>query len=196
MRGTFSTGFCLSSLIEGKSPVAEGNPEGNRACNTPETAMVLGTPLPDMLMRTVAERRIWGHLAVAEFEVATLCDIEGYWTTPSQDPLALAIAHWVNLTMAATAPIVRLASSEIHVGREDTGVGRHAGRPVSTLFIRSWLTKINSFLSREVRRIVHSLYSSLMLSWSENNRFVKHDITFVRFELASSWTNIQWKGDC
>ena len=137
MRGTFSSGFSLCSLIEGKCPVAKGNPEGCRACNTPETAMVLGTPLPDMLMSTVAERRIRGHLAVAKFVVATLSDIKGYWTTPGQDPLALAIAHWVNLTMAATAPIVRLASSEIHVGREDTGVGGHAGRPVSTLFVRS-----------------------------------------------------------
>ena len=156
MRGS-SLRIFSSSLIESKSPVAEGNPEGNRACNTPETAMVLGSPLPDVLMRTVAERRTWAHLVVAEFVVATLWDIECYWTTPSQDPLALAIAHWVNLTMATTAPIVRLASWEIHVGREDTGVGGHAGRPVSTLFVRSWLANFNSFLSRVWRKFLLKL---------------------------------------
>ena len=68
--------------------------------------MVLGTPLPDMLMSTVAEGCICGHLAVAEFVVATLGHIEGYWTTPSQDPLALAIAHGVDLTMTTGAPVV------------------------------------------------------------------------------------------
>ena len=150
--------------------------------------MVLGAPLPDMLMSTVAEGCICGHLAVAEFVVATLWDIESYWTTPSQDPLALAIAHGVDLTMAATAPIIRFASIEVHMSWENTGVGGQAGRPVSTLFVRSWLTKINSLLGWEVRRIVHSLYSSFVLSWSENNRLIQHDITLVCSELASNWT--------
>ena len=99
--------------------------------------MVLGTPLPDMLMGAIAEGRIRGHLAVAEFVVATFRHIEGYWTTPSQDPLALAIAHGVDLTMTTTAPIVRLASAEVHMGREDTGVGGHAWRSVSAFFVRS-----------------------------------------------------------
>ena len=99
--------------------------------------MVLCTPLPNVLMCTVAERRIRGHLAVAEFVVATLGHIEGYWTTPSQDPLALAIAHGVDLTMTTTAPIVRLASAEVHVSWEDTGVGGHTWRPVSAFFVRS-----------------------------------------------------------
>ena len=150
--------------------------------------MVLGTPLPDMLMSTVAEWRIRWHLAVAEFVVATLWHIEGYRATSRQDPLALAIAHRVDLTMSATAPIVWLGPSEVHVGWEDTGVGGHAWRSVSAFFIRSWLAKINDSLSGEVRRIVHSLYTSLNLGGFKNNWFIKHDITFVCFELASSWT--------
>ena len=157
--------------------------------------MVLGTPLPDMLMSTVAEWRIRWHLAVAEFVVATLWHIEGYRATSCQDPLALAIAHRVDLTMSATAPIVWLGPGEVHVGWEDTGVGGHAGRPVSALFVRSWLTKINSFLGREVRRIVHSLYCSFLLSWSQNNRFIKHDIALMSFKFASSRTNAVGKDD-
>ena len=157
--------------------------------------MVLRTPLPNMLMSTVAEGRIWGHLAVAEFVVATLRHIEGYWTTSSQDPLALAIAHGIDLTMSATAPIVRLAPTEVHVGWEDTGVGGHTWRPVSAFFVRSWLAEINDSLSREVRRIVHSLYASLKLGRAENDRFTKHNITFVCFELASSWTINEEKVD-
>ena len=124
-------------MIEGEHPVSEGNPEGSRTGDTPETAMVLRTPLPDVLMSAVAEGRIRGHLAVAEFVVATLGHIEGYWTAPRQDPLALAVAKRVDLTMTTAAPIVRLATVEVHVGREDTGVGGHTWRSVSAFFVWS-----------------------------------------------------------
>ena len=127
----------LSSLIEGERPVSEGYPEGCRTGDTPETAMVLCTPLPDVLMSAVAEGRIRGHLAVAEFVVATLGHIEGYWTAPRQDPLALTVAKRVDLTMTTSAPIVRLAAGEVHVGREDAGVGGQTRRSVSAFLVRS-----------------------------------------------------------
>lgn len=60
--------------------------------------MVLGSPLPDMLMSSIAEWRIGRHLTVAEFEVARLLHIERNWTASSDHPLALSIAHGVDLT--------------------------------------------------------------------------------------------------
>ena len=47
-----------SSLVEGEHPVAPSNPKGSNTSNGPEATVVLGTPLPDVLMSTVAEGRI------------------------------------------------------------------------------------------------------------------------------------------
>ena len=52
----FVDGACCS-LVESEHPVAEGDPEGTDTSNRPEAAMVLGTPLPDVLVSTIAE---WG----------------------------------------------------------------------------------------------------------------------------------------
>ena len=94
------------SLVEGEHPVAEGDPEGTDSSHGPEATMVLGTPLPDMLMSSIAEGRIGGELAVAELVVARLRDIEGDGAAAGDDPLALTIAHGVHLTVAARAPVV------------------------------------------------------------------------------------------
>jgi|FrelakmetLWP11LW_1041352.scaffolds.fasta_scaffold110623_2 hypothetical protein len=58
------------SLVESEHPVAESDPECPDTSDTPEATMVLGTPLPDVLMCSIAEWRICGHLAVAQLEVA------------------------------------------------------------------------------------------------------------------------------
>ena len=54
-----------SSLVESEHPVAPSDPECTNTRDGPETTMVLGTPLPDVLMSTVAEGSICGQLAVA-----------------------------------------------------------------------------------------------------------------------------------
>ena len=99
--------------------------------------MVLCAPLPDVLMRTVAEGSVRGHLTVAKLVIARFTDIEGDWTAPSEDPFALPIAHWVDLTVAAGAPVVRFAAGEEHVSGEDTCVSGHARRSVSSLLVWS-----------------------------------------------------------
>ena len=45
----------LRSLVESEHPVAKGDPESTDTSDGPETAMVLGTPLPDVLMCSVTE---------------------------------------------------------------------------------------------------------------------------------------------
>ena len=99
--------------------------------------MILGAPLPDMLVCTVAERCIRTQLAIAELVVAGFAHIEGNRSAPGQDPLALTIAHGVDLTMTARAPVVRLGTAEENMRWENTCVSRKAGRPVATFFVRS-----------------------------------------------------------
>ena len=96
----------LASLVEGEHPVAPGDPESGDTSNGPESAMVLGAPFPDMLMCTVAEWRICAQLTVAEFEVARFAHIESNRSAPGQDPLALTVAHRVDLTVTAGAPVI------------------------------------------------------------------------------------------
>ena len=102
--------FFSRSLVERKHPVAEGEPECTDAGDGPEAAVVLRAPFPHVLVRPVAERRIRRQLAVAQFIVARLRDVEGDGAAPGEDPLALPVAHRVNLAMAAAAPVVRLAA--------------------------------------------------------------------------------------
>ena len=44
-----------NSLVEGEHPVTHGDPEGAYTSDGPETTVILGAPLPNMLMCTVAE---------------------------------------------------------------------------------------------------------------------------------------------
>ena len=95
-----------SSLVECEHPVAEGDPERTDTSDGPETAMVLGTPFPDVLMCAIAEWRIRAELAVAELVVARFADVESNRSIPGHDPLALTVAHGVDLTMTAGAPVI------------------------------------------------------------------------------------------
>ena len=141
--------------------------------------MILSAPFPDVLMCPIAERCIRGQLAVAEFEVAGLAHIESDWTVPRQNPLALSVAHRVNLTVTARAPIVRFASVQEHVGWEDTSVGGHARWLVAAFLVWSRFSKVDDFLLREVSHIVHSFYLPLELGRAKNNRVLQHNITIV-----------------
>ena len=98
------------SLVEGEHPVAPSDPKGSDTSDGPEATMVLGSPLPDVLMSAVAEGRIGGQLAVAELIVARLHDAEGDGAAASKDPLALTIAEWVELRVAASTPCLLYTS--------------------------------------------------------------------------------------
>ena len=63
--------------------------------------MVLRAPLPDVLVRSVAEGSIRRQLADAELVVAGFGDIEGDRAAPRQDPLALTVAHGADLSGTA-----------------------------------------------------------------------------------------------
>ena len=178
----------LWSLVESEHPVAEGDPEGAYTGNRPEATMVLGTPFPDVLMSTVAERSIRWHLAVAELVVAGLGDIKSHGSAPRQNPLALTVAHWVHLTMSATAPVVWFSTVQEHVRGEDTCVCRHARRSVTTLFIGPGLSKVSHCLSGEVCHVVHGLDSSLNSRRFKNDGVWKHNITVVGHHFTARGT--------
>ena len=116
------TSLFARSLVESEHPVSKCDPEGTHTCDGPEATVIFGTPFPNVLVRTIAERGIRGQLAVAKFIVAGLSDIESHGPAPSQYPLALTVAHWVDLTVPARAPVVRLASAEEQMSRENTGI--------------------------------------------------------------------------
>ena len=114
--------------------------------------MIFGTPLPDMLMCSIAERSILWNLAVAKLVVAGFGDIKGHRSAPRQNPLAL--------TMSATTPVVRLTTVEEHVSREYISVCRHARWSIAFLLVWSWLSKVSDSLLREVSHVVHRFNSS------------------------------------
>ena len=150
--------------------------------------MILGTPLPDVLMCSIAEGGIRAELAVAKLVVAGLADIEGDGSASSDDPLALTVAEWVHLTVAASAPVVRFAAVKVDVGWEDTSVRRHARWSVATLLVRSGLGEINNILFGEVRHILHRRDLPLHDGRFENFGFVEHDIAIIGYKLAANGT--------
>ena len=89
------------SLVESEHPVSKCDPKGTHTCDGPEATMIFGAPFPNVLVRSIAERGICGQLAVAKFIVAGLSDIKSHGPAPCQNPLALTVAHWVDLTVAA-----------------------------------------------------------------------------------------------
>ena len=95
------TSLQARSLVESEHPVSKCDPEGTHTCDGPEATVILGAPLPNMLVRSIAERCICGQLAVAKFIVTGLGDIKSHGPAPRHYPLALTVAHWVNLTVAA-----------------------------------------------------------------------------------------------
>ena len=153
--------------------------------------MVLVCPLPEMLMSSIAEWGVWGHLAVAEFVIARFGNVESDWTISSHDPFALTVAHWVNLTVATWAPVVGFASWQVIVGWENTGVSGQGGRSVSALLVRSALTEGDDLLVLEIGNIVHWFDSSLLCRWSHYNRIWHPHVSLVSLHLNSSWAKFK-----
>ena len=58
------------SSVESEPPVSKCDPETGCSQNGEESAMVLGSPLPDVLVSSIAEWGIGRHLTVAELVVA------------------------------------------------------------------------------------------------------------------------------
>jgi len=153
--------------------------------------VVLGTPLPDVLVSSIAERRIGGKLAVAKLVVAGLRDIEGHGAAPGDDPLALTVAHRVQLAVAARAPVVRLAAIQEEVRWEDTCVRWHGRGSVAALLIGARLCEIDHVLVGEVGHIVHSFDLALGFSRLENDGLVEHDVAVVGDKFAAGGTKVE-----
>ena len=127
----------LRSFVEGKHPISSRSPPGKYTKNTPETSVMLESPLEDVLMSSVAEWSISTHLAIAELEIATLSHVKGNRSVSGQDPLALSIAPWSVLGVSTTAPVVLLSSVEVNMSWENTGIYRHGSWSISTFLIWS-----------------------------------------------------------
>ena len=56
--GKHKVRWLVGSLVESEHPVAPGDPEGCNTGDRPETTVVLGSPLPDVLVSAVAEGSI------------------------------------------------------------------------------------------------------------------------------------------
>ena len=143
-----------------------------------------------MLMCSIAEGSIGGELAVAELIVTSFGDIERDGTATSQDPLALAIAHWVDLAVTARAPVVRLAARQEHMCRENTSIGRHARGSVATFFVGSGLSEVDIFLLREVSYVVHCLNASLIFGRAQDDGVFEHNVAVVGSEFAAYGVHI------
>ena len=117
--------------------------------------MMFVSPLENQLMSSVTEWSIATHLAVAKFKITTLADVESNRSVSSNKPFALSIAHRGDLTVATTAPIVGLASVQVHVGWVDTRIGWHTWRSISSFLVWSAFAKRNDFVLWEIGDIVH-----------------------------------------
>ena len=155
-----------ASLVESESPVSEASPEGDDSPQTPETSMVFVDPLEHVLVSSVAERSIGRQFAVAELIVARLRNIELDWSAPGEDPLALTVAEGRVLRVAARAPVVNLASVQIDMGWEYTGVSRQRRRSVPPFFVGPGFSKLDDLLLGEVGDVVRCD----LLSWSRRLR--------------------------
>ena len=175
------------SFVECEHPVSPWGPKGSDTPNTPKSTMVFCSPFPKLLMSSIAEWCIWGKFAVTKFVVTRFCYVERHGAAPGQNPFALSITKRVDLTVAAWAPVVHLASIEEHVRRENTCVSWHTGWSILSFFIWSALLEQCDFLMGEISDIVHRFDSS-SLRWSQNFWIRKHHVPFVRFHFNSGWT--------
>ena len=175
------------SFVEGKHPIAPWDPERGDTPYSPKSTMILCSPFPDVLMRSIAEWCVCWEFAVTEFVVAGFGYVERDRAAPCQNPFALSIAKRIDLTVAAWAPVVHLASIEEHVRRENTCVSWHTGWSILSFFIWSALFEQCYLLMGEISDIVHRFDSS-SLRWSQNFWIRKHHVPFVRFHFNSGWT--------
>ena len=178
------------SSVEGKHPVAESGPERYHAPDAPETSVVLVGPLPDVLVRAVAEGSVRGHLAGTQLVITGLTDIERHWTAASHHPLALAVAERPDLGVAASAPVVLLATLQVRVHREDTRVDWQTRRTVPTFFVRAAFQQVLDWLLGEVCHVVHADCFSLQGGGSDDFGFESHDVSFVGLAFAAGGVNV------
>ena len=175
------------SFVEGKHPIAPWDPERGDTPYSPKSTMILCSPFPDVLMRSIAEWCVCWEFAVTEFVVAGFGYVERDRAAPCQNPFALSIAKRVDLTVATGAPVIHLAAVKEHMSWENTCVRWHTGWPILAFFVWSALFKQSNFLMRKIGDIVHRFDFSL-LRWSQNFWIWKHHVSLVRLQFNSSWT--------
>lgn len=146
----------MHSLVEGELPVHEGAPESKDSPNWPETSVILCSPSVEVLMRPVTEGRICSKFTIAEFIVARFRDVKGDWPTSCNNPLTLPVTERGVLGVSATAPVVKFASVQVHVGGVNTSVSWHGRWSIFTFLIRSRLAEHYYFLLREICDVIHS----------------------------------------
>ena len=148
------------SLLEGEEPIAKRQKEWTSSRHAPETSMVLCGPFEYVLMSSVAEWCVCWHFAVAEFEVTRFRNIKANRSKTGHNPLALAIAEWIQLRVATWAPVIRFTTIQVDVSWINTSISWHASRSVLSLLIRSAFHQVYSSLFGEVGHIVHSFMLS------------------------------------
>jgi hypothetical protein len=152
--------------------------------------MVLLGPFEDVLMSSVTERRISGHLAVAELEVARLGDIKNHRAASGDNPLALAVAEGVELGVATTAPVVTLTARKEDVCGENTSVGGHGGGAVLAFLVGARLNEVHHFLVGEVSHVLHGFNGALHLGGLEVNGGRGVHVAFVGVHFDASGVDI------
>ena len=150
----------IESLVEGEEPISKRQKEWTSSCHAPETSVVLCGPFEYVLMSSVAEWCVCWHFAVAEFEVTRFRNIKANRSKTGHNPLALAIAEWIQLRVATWAPVIRFTTIQVDVSWINTSISWHASRSVLSLLIRSAFHQVYSSLFGEVGHIVHSFMLS------------------------------------
>ena len=138
-----------------------------------------------MLMSSITEGGVWAHLTIAKLVVSALTNVERHWSQSSNQPLALAIAKGSSLSVTARAPVVHLASVQVHVSGVNTSEGRHGRRSVSAFLVGSALAEGDDLLFGEVGDIVHWNGVSGRRAL-DNLGFGSEDISFVGFAFDKS----------
>jgi hypothetical protein len=116
--------------------------------------------LDDLSVCIVAEGRIGSELAVAEFIVSTLADVELDGPVSSGQLIAKHIAPRVTLRNSTRAPIVNFSLLQISVVWVVTSIQGNTRRSVATLRVGDRLRERNCLLSREVSDVIGLLLGS------------------------------------
>ena len=177
------------SFVEGEEPVAVGHPEGGDSPDSPEASVVVVRPPEQVLVGAVAEGGVGRHLAVAQLVIPALRNVEGDWSAPSEDPLALTIAERVHLRVSASAPLVLLASVKMHMDGINTGKSGQTRGSVPSFLIRPGFRKRGDSLFGEISHVVHC---DLGPWWRRSHNLGRgfEAVSFVSFHLGAHGVHV------
>ena len=92
--------------------------------------------------------------------------------------------------MPAAAPVVALATREIDVRWENTGVGGHRWGSVAALFVRARFSEVHDFLMGEVSHILGVGVLLCQGGGFESNGVGHQNVSFVSVHFAASGVHI------